>query len=123
MKIKAFMILACSLLMLSLLPIVSFAGTARLNIVHEKPGLKVKSFEYSYGRTAETLNSIGTVLIDAGSQTVDKSTVDVELVGDGFFYFKIKDIYEDNSESEYSNPVKLNAIPNSILKKPEVVIK
>ncbi len=95
---------------------ISFAGSANLTIIHEKPDLKVVKYTVKYGTEPNTyVNEID--VIPEGGPIADQSTTRVD-VGDGnsgYYYFSVKDFYEDGSESEFSESSLQLLIPKTTL--------
>ncbi len=112
---KLFYITLINIAILFLFCSFSFAGNAKIDVYHVEPDLKVVKFNFLYGRTVDSMDSLVTIIIDPEVQTTNKSLLNVGLEGDGVFYIKVKDFYEDDSEGEYSEPFELNIIPKLVI--------
>ena len=94
------------------------AGSANLTLVHEDPNIKVAKYiiKYSINEADELVGSGTEIQIYPTSRVAVQSTQRIDL-GEGKsgnFYFVVKEIYEDGSESGYSD----KSLPITIPQKP-----
>lgn len=87
--------------------VLSFAGTANLTIVHENQNLNVVKYIIKYGAVQQDNpdDYPNTVEISPAGGPVKKQSVirvDLGVGNSGYYYFTVKDIYEDSTESSFS---------------------
>ena len=98
---------------------ICMAGSANLTLIHENPTLLVNKYIVKYSNNVNTDPASYPDIIEVIpkiknlEKTIQK--IDLGTGTSGYYYFVVKEIYEDGTESEYSD----KSLPVLIPQKPK----